>query len=136
MTFANFIDGGKTLVSKDLLNSEYKASVKMSELDLITFVGISKSWHAFDESRFNISFSIFAFEILLECHRNKRNWKNERHLESETLFAVIHHRWKKLMGLSIEIKQKSKGRKKFDICLSVIFSCYDQNLISGRQTGN
>ena len=43
MTFANFIDGGKTLVSKDLLNSEYKASVKMSEFDLITFVGISES---------------------------------------------------------------------------------------------
>ena len=65
MTFANFIDGGKTLVYKDLLNSEYKASVKMSGWDLITFVGISESWHAFDESRFNISFSISAFEILL-----------------------------------------------------------------------
>ena len=37
----------------------------MSELDLITFVGISESWHAFNESRFNISFSISAFEILL-----------------------------------------------------------------------
>ena len=47
------------------MNSEYKASVKMSELDLITFVGISESWHAYDESRFNISFSISAFEILL-----------------------------------------------------------------------
>ena len=40
-TFANFIDGGKTLLSKDLFNSEYKTSVKMSEFDLITFVGIS-----------------------------------------------------------------------------------------------
>ena len=47
------------------MNSEDKASAKMSELDLITFVGISKSWHAFDESRFNISFSISVFEILL-----------------------------------------------------------------------
>ena len=37
----------------------------MSELDLITFVGISESWHAFDVSRFNMSFSISAFEILL-----------------------------------------------------------------------
>ena len=37
----------------------------MSELDLINFVGISESWHAFDESRFNISFSISGFEILL-----------------------------------------------------------------------
>ena len=51
--------------TKDLLNSEYKVSVKMSEFDLITFVRISESWHAFDESRFNISFSISAFEILL-----------------------------------------------------------------------
>ena len=33
----------KALVPKDLLNSEYKVSVKMSELDLITFVGISES---------------------------------------------------------------------------------------------
>ena len=59
-----YTDGGKTLVSKDLLISD-KASAKMSEFDLITFVGISESWHAFDESRFNISFSISAFEILL-----------------------------------------------------------------------
>ena len=57
--------GGKTLVSKDLLNWEYKASVKMSEFGLLTFVGTSESWHAFDESRFNISFSISAFEMLL-----------------------------------------------------------------------
>ena len=65
VTFANFIDGGKTVVSKDLSNSEYKASIKMYELDLITFVCISESWHAFEESRFNISFSISAFEIVL-----------------------------------------------------------------------
>ena len=65
VTFANFMDGGKTLVSKDLLNLEYKVSVKMSEIDFIAFVGISESWHAFDESRFNISFSISDFEILL-----------------------------------------------------------------------
>ena len=38
----------------------------MSEFDLITFVGISESWHAFDESRFNTSFSISNFEILFE----------------------------------------------------------------------
>ena len=37
----------------------------MSECDLITFVGISESWHAFDEARLNTSFSISAFEILL-----------------------------------------------------------------------
>ena len=36
----NFIDGGKILLSKDLLNSEYKASAKMSELDFKTFVDI------------------------------------------------------------------------------------------------
>ena len=43
VTFANFIHGGKRLASKDLLNSEYKASVKMSEVGLIIFVGISES---------------------------------------------------------------------------------------------
>ena len=48
VTFANFIHGGKRLASKDLLNSEYKASVKMSEVGLIIFVGISESWHAFE----------------------------------------------------------------------------------------
>ena len=37
----------------------------MSELDLMIFVGISESGHAFNESRFNISFSISDFEILL-----------------------------------------------------------------------
>ena len=37
----------------------------MSEFDLITFVDMSESWHAFDVSKFNISFSISAFEILL-----------------------------------------------------------------------
>ena len=36
----------------------------MSELGLIAFVGMSEFWHAFDESRFNISLSISAFEIL------------------------------------------------------------------------
>ena len=55
----------KTLVSKDLLNAEYKASVKISEFDLMTFIGISESWHTFDESRFNVSSSTSAFEILL-----------------------------------------------------------------------
>ena len=38
----NFIVSTKTLVSKDLLKSECKASVKMSELDLTNFVGISE----------------------------------------------------------------------------------------------
>ena len=37
----------------------------MSEFNLITFVDMSESWHAFDVSKFNISFSISAFEILL-----------------------------------------------------------------------
>ena len=61
VTFANFIDGGKTLIHKDLLNSEYKASVKMSESDLINFVGISESWHAFHES------SKFQYFLLNFC---------------------------------------------------------------------
>ena len=34
---------------------------------------------------------------------------------------------------SKEIKQIWKGTKDFDICLSVIFSSYDQILISGRE---
>ena len=38
----------------------------MSELDLVTFVGLSESWHAFDESRFNISCSISAFEMFIK----------------------------------------------------------------------
>ena len=42
----------------------YKVSVKMSER-FDDFFGISESWRAFDESRFNVSFSISDFEILL-----------------------------------------------------------------------
>ena len=48
----------------NLLNWKHKASVKMCKWDLITFVRISKSWHAFDELRFDVSFSISGFEIL------------------------------------------------------------------------
>ena len=40
---------------------------------------------------------------------------------------------KKLTGESKEIKQ---GLKNFDICFSVIFSCYDQRVISGKETGH
>ena len=67
------------LVSKNLLNSECKVSVKMSELDLITFVGILEPWHAFDKSKFNVSFSISVFEILL----------NLKHLFMLLLFVAM-----------------------------------------------
>ena len=40
----------------------------MPELDLITFVAKSESWHAFDESAFNTSFSISVLEILLNLN--------------------------------------------------------------------
>ena len=43
---------------------------------------------------------------------------------------------KKLMRKSKEIKQKWKGTKNFDIFLSIIFSCHNQSLISGRKTGH
>ena len=32
--------------------------------------------------------------------------------------------------------QQWKGLKENDICFSVIYSCYDQNLIPGRETGH
>ena len=48
-----------------MLNWIYNGSIKMSELNLIIFIGILESWHAFEELRFNISFSILSFEILL-----------------------------------------------------------------------
>ena len=38
------------------------------------------------------------------------------------------------MKQSKEVKQKWKVLKKFDICFSVIFSCYDWSLISGKET--
>ena len=41
---------------------------------------------------------------------------------------------KKLMNQSNEIKQKPKGLKNIDICFFVIFSYYDQGVISGRNT--
>ena len=40
----------------------------MPELHLIIFVGVSISWHVLDESRFNISFSVSGFEILLNLN--------------------------------------------------------------------
>ena len=39
------------------------------------------------------------------------------------------------MGQSEEIEQKWKGLKNFDICFSVMFSCFDQSLISSEKTG-
>ena len=38
------------------------------------------------------------------------------------------------MDQSKEIKQTWTGREKFDICFLVIFSCYDQSFICGRET--
>ena len=38
------------------------------------------------------------------------------------------------MDQSKEIKQKLKVLKYFDICFSVIFSFYDQSLISEKET--
>ena len=35
---------------------------------------------------------------------------------------------------SKQIKQKLKGLKNFDICFFVTFTCYNQSLISGRET--
>ena len=35
-----------------------------------------------------------------------------------------------------KINQKWKELKNFDNCFSVIFSCYDQSLVSGRKTGH
>ena len=43
---------------------------------------------------------------------------------------------KKLTGQSKEIKQKWKRPKGFDICFSVMSTCYGQSLISGRDTGH
>ena len=43
---------------------------------------------------------------------------------------------KKLMGQSKEFNQQRKELKSFDICVSVIFSCYDQSVIFGRESGN
>ena len=38
------------------------------------------------------------------------------------------------MEQSKEIKQKRERLRNFDICLSVVFSCYDQSAISGKKT--
>ena len=42
----------------------------------------------------------------------------------------------KYLKQSKEIKQKWKGSKYFDICFSVMFSLYDQSLISERKIGH
>ena len=49
----------------DLLNSEYKASAKMSQLDVIVFVYISEYRYALNDLGFNIFLSISDFKILL-----------------------------------------------------------------------
>ena len=54
----------KTVLEIRSQSVELRTSVKVCKWDLITFVRISKSWHAFDESRFDVSFSISGFEIL------------------------------------------------------------------------
>ena len=59
------------------------------------------------------------------------------------VFHVSHNRLvmqdylrsrKKLIEKSIEIKRKRKGLKNFDVCFSVLFSCYDQSVISEMTT--
>ena len=40
------------------------------------------------------------------------------------------------MGQSKEIKQKWRGPKNIDNCFFVVFNCYDQGLISKRNTGH
>ena len=42
----------------------------------------------------------------------------------------------KLMEQRKKIKQKREGLRNSDTCLSVIFSCNDQSVISGRKTGH
>ena len=38
------------------------------------------------------------------------------------------------MGQSKEIKQNGTRPKNFDVCICVIFDCYDHTFISGRET--
>ena len=40
------------------------------------------------------------------------------------------------MGKSKEIKQSWTRAKNFEIWFCVIFGCYDQNFVSGRETGH
>ena len=49
----------------DLLNSEYKISVKTSQLTLTGLVGISESWDALQKLSMYISFLISDFEMFL-----------------------------------------------------------------------
>ena len=60
--FANFMLDRIVPTSRDLLNTSYKASAKISKFAFITFVGISDSWHNLELSTFKISFLIYGFE--------------------------------------------------------------------------
>ena len=55
------LDGNVT-TSRDLINTSYKISAKISEFAFITSVGISDSWHALELPRFKIYFLISDFE--------------------------------------------------------------------------
>ena len=115
----------KARVSKDLLNSEYKASVKMSEFDLITFVGISESWHAFDESRFNISYRRCSE---LNSLLSFINWRTN--LRSLQMYLNINvYKTVKLM-----VTQKTKIMEYKDTKFkSYTFSTYVFNIVNWNQ---
>ena len=62
VTFVDFMLDGNVPTSRDLLNTSYKISAKLSEFSFITFVSTSDSGHALELSRFKLSFLVSDFE--------------------------------------------------------------------------
>ena len=62
--------------------------------------------------------------------------KKQKVDENKTFSDCCQQSQKKLIGQIKKIKQKQVISKNFDICVSVIFSCYDQSVISRRKTGH
>ena len=85
----------------------------------------------------NVLFLLIS--VVAQCHTKISVFKiGDRNCEAKdrlvTTLPNIKFR-KKLTRQSKEIKQKQKGLKAFNSCFSVIFSCYGQSVISGRETG-
>ena len=62
-------------------------------------------------------------------------YKKKKHKRTRCSKKDLHSR-KQLMRQSKEIKENWKGPKNFKIGFCVIFGSYDQNFISGGETGH
>ena len=111
-----------------------------------TFVAVSKivSIHTYICIKC-FKFCLKKFKFLLPVHYHcTLQFPMSLLVLSASSFVVVTFVWdfvssipkKKIIGESKEINQNWTGLKNLDICLQVIFGCYDKSFISERESGH